>query len=94
VAKVGTSNSDRTISVRLQCAVKKHNILRKLPDIIFIGGWVGPRARLDECENIRSPDRPTSSEFLYPLRYCGPQEDTISELKMSVVGHNRICYLL
>jgi len=25
VAKVGTSNSDRTISLRLQCVVKKHN---------------------------------------------------------------------
>jgi hypothetical protein len=24
-AKVGTSNSDRTISLRLQCVVKKHN---------------------------------------------------------------------
>jgi hypothetical protein len=26
VAKVGTSNSDRTISLRLQCVVRKHNI--------------------------------------------------------------------
>jgi hypothetical protein len=26
VAKVGTSNSDRTISLRLQCVVKRHNI--------------------------------------------------------------------
>ena len=26
MAKVGTSNSDRTISLRLQCEVKKHNI--------------------------------------------------------------------
>jgi len=26
VAKVGTSNSDRTISLTLQCVVKEHNI--------------------------------------------------------------------
>jgi len=26
VAKVGTSNSDRTISLRLHCVVKKHNL--------------------------------------------------------------------
>jgi len=26
VAKVGTSNSDRTINLRLQCVVKKHKI--------------------------------------------------------------------
>jgi len=26
VAKIGTSNSDRTISLRLQCVVKKDNI--------------------------------------------------------------------
>jgi len=49
---------------------------------------VGPRACLDECGEIRcgirSPDRPTGSEFLYQPRYSGPQEDTISEFKMSV----------
>ena len=27
MAKVGTSNSDRTISLRLQCVVKKHNYI-------------------------------------------------------------------
>jgi hypothetical protein len=39
------------------------------PGTRSIGGWVGPRARLDGCENscptgIRSPDRPTRSESL------------------------------
>jgi len=52
---------------------------------------VGLRSCLDECGKIRcgirSPDRPTSSEFLYQLRYSGPQGDTISEFKMPVVCH-------
>jgi hypothetical protein len=35
-----------------------------------MGGWLGPRAGLDGCvklapTEIRSPDRPTSSELLY-----------------------------
>ena len=43
-----------------------------------IGGWVGPRAGLDECgiappppTGIRSPDRPARSESLYRLRNPG-----------------------
>jgi hypothetical protein len=41
-----------------------------------IGGWMGPRARLDRCRKtrptgIRSPDRPARSESLYRLRYRG-----------------------
>ena len=37
MAKVGTSNSDRTISPRLQYVVKKHNIVSKLS--IFFSGF-------------------------------------------------------
>jgi hypothetical protein len=29
VAKVGTSNSDRTISLRLQCVIRKHIVILK-----------------------------------------------------------------
>jgi hypothetical protein len=41
------------------------------------GGWVGPRAGLDVCENsrptgIRYSDRPARSQSLYRLSYPGP----------------------
>jgi hypothetical protein len=45
----------------------------------YIGGWVGPRAGLDECGNSRpppteipSPDLPARSKSLYRLSYPGP----------------------
>jgi hypothetical protein len=42
-----------------------------------IGGWVGPMAGLDGSAKsrpqIRSPDRPASSESLYRLSYRGPR---------------------
>jgi len=44
-----------------------------------IGGWVGPRAGLDECgkfrpphTGIRFPDRQARIESLYRLSYRGP----------------------
>jgi hypothetical protein len=49
----------------------------KRPGTHCVGGWVGPRAGLDGCENlaltgIRSPDRPARSESLYRLSHPGP----------------------
>jgi hypothetical protein len=49
-----------------------------------IGGWVGPRAGLDGCENlshtgIRSPDRPARKESLWRIRYPGPQYQTLRQ---------------
>jgi len=46
------------------------------PGTHWTGGWVGPRARTNRCENlaptwIRSPDRPARRESLYRLRYSG-----------------------
>jgi len=49
------------------------------PSTHCIGGWVDPRAGLDECgkyrprTGIRSPDRPSRSEWLYRLSYRGSQ---------------------
>ena len=42
----------------------------------FTGGWLRPRAYLDECGKSRSyrdwiPDRPARTESLYLLRYTG-----------------------
>jgi hypothetical protein len=50
---------------------------REIPGTHCTGGWLGPRAGLDVCENlvhtgIRSPDRPARSESLYRLSYPGP----------------------
>jgi hypothetical protein len=50
----------------------------KRPGTHFIGGWVGPRAVLDGCENltptgIRSQDRPARRQSLYRLSYPGPR---------------------
>ena len=47
---------------------------RERPGTHCTGGWVGPRAGLDRCENlapneIRSPDRPARSQSLYRLSY-------------------------
>jgi hypothetical protein len=52
---------------------------RKSPGIHWIGGWVGPRAGLDDVENrknftlpgleIRPPRLPARSYSLYRLRY-------------------------
>jgi hypothetical protein len=46
----------------------------------WIGGWVGPRASLDDTEMLRfltlpelefrPLDRPACSQSLYRLRYC------------------------
>ena len=49
----------------------------KRPSTHCTGGWVGPRASLDGCENlaldgIRSLDGPSRIEALYRLRYRGP----------------------
>jgi hypothetical protein len=49
----------------------------KWPVTYCIGGWVGPRAGLDGCENfpptgIRSLDHPARSKSLYRLSYAGP----------------------
>ena len=46
----------------------------KRPGTQFIGGWVGPKVRLDGCgkfapTGIRYPDRTGRSEPLYQLRY-------------------------
>ena len=50
---------------------------REKPGTHCIGGWVGPRAGLDDAENlaptgILSPDRPARSESLYRLSAPGP----------------------
>jgi len=49
---------------------------RERPGTHCVGGWVGPRAGLDRCEEsrppptgIRSPDRIFRSESLYRLEY-------------------------
>ena len=48
----------------------------KRPGTHCIGGWVGPRAGLDECGKSRPedsiPGRPVRSESLYRLSYRGP----------------------
>jgi len=49
----------------------------KRPGTHCIGGWVGPRAGLDECGKsrstvIQSPDRPVRSVSLSRLSYPGP----------------------
>jgi hypothetical protein len=53
----------------------------KAPYTNWIGGWVGPRAGLDDVEKrkfltlpgleLRPPGRPASRQLLYRLRYPG-----------------------
>jgi hypothetical protein len=50
---------------------------RERPGTNCTGGWVGPNAGLDVCENltptgIRSPDLPARIQSLYRLSYPGP----------------------
>ena len=51
--------------------------LRERPGTYCIGGWVGPRARLDGCGKTYPhrdwiPNRAARSESLYRLRYHDP----------------------
>jgi hypothetical protein len=48
----------------------------RAPSTHWIGGWVNPRAGLDDVEKRKfltlsglEPDRPAHSQSLYPLRY-------------------------
>jgi hypothetical protein len=50
---------------------------REGPSTNCTGGWEGPKAGLEVCEDltpteIRSPDRPARSQSLYRLSYPGP----------------------
>ena len=58
----------------------------KRPGIQRTVGWMGLRACLDGCGKLaptdnRSPDRPVRSESLYQLRYPGPRQTQIRELR-------------
>jgi hypothetical protein len=63
----------------------------KRPGTHFIGGWVDPRAGLDDMEkwkflaywdsNSRPPDRPARSQSLYRLSYPGSTPPTSAEVK-------------
>jgi hypothetical protein len=54
----------------------------KIHGIDCTGSWVGPNARMDACgksrtTGIRSADHPAHSEFLYRLRYSGPNNNSV-----------------
>ena len=64
---------------------------RERPSTHCIGGWVGPRARLDgwgksRPNGTRSPDRPARSEPLYRLSYRGPKNTTCKTSKERVMN--------
>jgi hypothetical protein len=54
----------------------------RAPSTHWIGGWVNPRAGLDDVEKILDPTRtrtptrcPACSQSLYRLRYPGPSHN-------------------
>jgi len=52
MAKVGTSNSDLTISLRLQCVVRKHNISDKVACVRFesvVGLTIEMFSEMSQC---------------------------------------------
>jgi len=61
-----------------QCLTPTALLLGKRPSTHCIGCWVGPRAASDGYGKSRPdwdliPDCPALGEFLYQLRYPGPQ---------------------
>jgi hypothetical protein len=68
-----------------------------------VGGWVGPRARMDGVENrkfltlpgleLRQLGRPARSQSLYRLRYPGSSRNIIFVLILMLHRH-KILYLI
>jgi hypothetical protein len=78
----------------------------RAPDTHWIGGWVGPRASLDDVEKrkclplprlkFRPLGRPAHSQSLYRLRYPGSKEKLIHfcALHLTEIGalSTTVCY--
>jgi len=69
---------------------------RERPGTHWTGGWVGPRAGLNECgksrpSGIQSPDCPARRQWVYRLSYPGSRDD-MYPLNMYCL-FEKTCYL-
>ena len=79
-------------------AIPQSLYLRERPGSHCIGGWVGPRARLDGCgksgrlTRSRTSDRPALSEPLYRLSYPGSKQLTVMYLISNTYASYACCW--